>query len=378
MKIFSYIKQHIALLLSACLVLPLFSGCAADETPYSKTGFYFDTIITVTVYGKKNEKVLDGCMDLAKKYDNLLSTTKENSDIYKINNSNGIPIEVASDTAELINKGLHYGELSGHAFSICCGALTSLWDFEDNSSGVIPSEEDIQTALKTIDDSKVEVSGNTVTLLPISETDSSSQETSTSQSGANDSASQTSSNDSAYQSVSDDTSLYPQLDLGGIAKGFIADKMKEYLQDQGISSAIINLGGNVLTIGSRPNGEAFNVGIQKPFSDDGTAACTVKSQGSSIVTSGTYQRYFEKDGRIFHHILNLTTGYPEDNDLSSVTIISDKSTDGDALSTTCFLLGEDKARKLLSSLGNSEAIFIDTKGNITYTDGLKGVISLTK
>ena len=86
MKIFSYIKQHIALLLSACLVLPLFSGCAADETPYSKTGFYFDTIITVTVYGKKNEKVLDGCMDLAKKYDNLLSTTKENSDIYKINN----------------------------------------------------------------------------------------------------------------------------------------------------------------------------------------------------------------------------------------------------------------------------------------------------
>lgn len=378
------------MLLASCMILPLFSACSFDRnTPYSKTGFYFDTIITVTVYGKKNVGVLDECMEIAKRYEKLFSAQKEGTDIYKINHSNGEPVEVDPETADLIEKGLYYGEISNHAFSISCGALTSLWDFEEGNSEVIPSEDDIKTALLTIDDSKVEVEGNTVTLKPIQVEESDSKKQSVSI-DTSDISSSSSDNDARNSSsaANDDSSnsfateLYPQIDLGAIAKGYIADKMKEYLINNSLDSAIINLGGNVLTVGTRPNGKPFNVGIQKPFSDDGIPACSISANGSydskssSIVTSGTYQRYFEKDGKIYHHILNLTTGFPEDNNLSSVTIISEKSTDGDALSTICFLLGENKARELLKSLGSYEAIFIDNVGNISYTDGLKNIISL--
>lgn len=357
-KIFNKNNKFISVfLLILSLMLPSLSACSQiDNTPFSKTGFYFDTVITVTLYGNKNEDILDQCMEIAKRYEGLFSAQKEGTDIYKINHSDGKPVEVDSETAYLIEKGLYYGDVSNHAFSICCGALTGLWDFEEGNSLVVPSEEDIKKALKTIDDSKVEISGNTVTLHQIDIEASNSKE-------AN--------NDSNASTI-----MYPQIDLGAIAKGYIADQMKEYLEKTGVDSAIINLGGNVLTLGTRPNGKPFNVGIQKPFSDDGTPACTITSSGSSVVTSGIYQRYFEKDGVLYHHILNLKTGFPEESNLNSVTIISEKSTEGDALSTICFLLGEEKARELLNSLGNVDAIFIDKDNNISYTDGIKDLIKI--
>ena len=140
----------------------------------------------------------------------------------------------------------------------------------------------------------------------------------------------------------------------------------------GIQSAIINLGGNVLLIGSKPNGKDFGVGIQKPFGDSGSFSEIVNTSDKSIVTSGVYERYFEKDGLIYHHILSPDNGFPVSNGLYSVTILSDKSIDGDALSTACFVMGPDEGMKLIESLDGIEAMFIDSDQKISYSSGFPG------
>ena len=138
----------------------------------------------------------------------------------------------------------------------------------------------------------------------------------------------------------------------------MADYLKDYLISEGVESALINLGGNILTLGSKPDGTSFNLGIQKPFDKQGTAITSVKVTDSSVVSSGIYERYFEVDNTLYHHILDTTTGYPCDNNLLGVTILSEKSVDGDALSTSCFVLGLDDGVKLIKSLEGVEAIFI--------------------
>ena len=204
-----------------------------------------------------------------------------------------------------------------------------MWDF-DNNTGNIPNDSDIQAALKTVDYKKIQIDGNTVTY--------------------------------TGNGI---------LDLGGIAKGYIADKMKEYLNREGIYEGLINLGGNVLCVGPNDSDDDdYTIGLQKPFSDDGSVIASVKVSDQSVVTSGTYQRYFEKDGEIYHHILDLTTGYPIDNHLSSVTIITDSSVDADALSTTVFTMGEDAGKQFVESLDQVEAIFITDDNKVSYTSGI--------
>ncbi len=335
------IKRCLSLLLLPCLIFPLLSSCGVQKnTPVSKTGFYFDTVITVTLYGgetKENEALLSGCMELAEKYDNLFSDTKKDSDISKINAAGGMPVSVDSETAALIRKGLDYGAISGGKFSITCGALTDLWDISakadeyaekgDAADIRIPAQDEIDAALSTVGDEKVEISGNTVTL----------------------------------------TDPATRLDLGAVAKGYIADRMKEYLVSQGVSSAIINLGGNVLTVGARPDGKEYVIGIQKPFSEDGEAAFTLKAKDQSVVTSGNYQRYFKKDGKLYHHILDLTTGYPAESACPSVSVITKDSVDGDCLSTIFFLMGKEWTQKYIEeSAPGVEAYFLDENGEVSF------------
>ena len=147
--------------------------------------------------------------------------------------------------------------------------------------------------------------------------------------------------------------------------------MKAYLNKQGITSGLINLGGNVLCVGPKTGEEkTYTIAIQKPFSEDGTVLATVKVSDASVVTSGTYQRYFEVNGKRYHHILDLKTGYPCNNTLDSVTIISKKSVDCDALSTTVFLMGLDDGLSYVENLSGVEAIFVTTNGDIKYTSGI--------
>jgi thiamine biosynthesis lipoprotein len=166
------------------------------------------------------------------------------------------------------------------------------------------------------------------------------------------------------------------IDLGAIAKGYIADKIKEYLISNDVNSALIYLGGNVLCIGEKDTG-AFKIGIEKPFDADGNPAAVVSVSDTSIVTSGTYERYFEKDGNFYHHILDKNTGYPIENDLTAVTIITPVSADADALSTTCFSLGLEKGMELLESLDYADGFFITKDEECHYTKGFEEKYQLT-
>lgn len=169
------------------------------------------------------------------------------------------------------------------------------------------------------------------------------------------------------------------VDLGCIAKGYIADRMKEYLVSHGVESATITLGGNVLCIGTHPDGTPFHIGIQKPFADRNETMAIADIEDLSVVTSGIYERYFQEDGVLYHHILNPDTGYPYDNDLTSVTIISQDSADGDGLSTACFALGLQEGLKLVeAAVPKAYGIFVTKDGGVHYSRDLQKDISLSQ
>ena len=311
-------------------VLLLFSGCQKNpsQMSISDVGFYFDTVVEIKLNGTEDETILKECFNLMAEYESLLSRTRKDSDVWKINHSDGAPVAVSEDTAALIRLARTYYDLSDGAFDITIAPYVTLWDFQNNS-GTIPSQDELTAASKHVGFENVQVSGNTVTLAD-SET---------------------------------------QIDLGGIAKGFIADRLKEYLTGKGIESAWINLGGNVLTIGTKPDKSLWKIGIRKPFGAADETAAVISVSGKSVVTSGTYERYFEKDGTIYHHILQPMTGQPVQNHLYSVTILSDSSADGDALSTTCFVLGKEDGIELVESLDGIEALFITDEQELIYSSG---------
>jgi thiamine biosynthesis lipoprotein len=157
------------------------------------------------------------------------------------------------------------------------------------------------------------------------------------------------------------------IDLGFIAKGYIADKMKEYLLSNGVESALINLGGNVLTIGNKPDGSPYVLGIQEPFSDGQSSIPNVSIRDKSLVTSGVYERYFYEDNILYHHILDTKTGYPIDNDLFGVTILSESSMEGDAYSTICLCLGLEDGMKVIEKTEGLEALFITNDMELHYS-----------
>lgn len=335
-------KIAAALVLATILVILtyIFNNYLFQQEPLVKNGFYFNTIIAIQLNDSQDESLIDTCFDMANMYEHYFSRTLKGSDIYNINHANGAPVEVHDETAELIRYGIAFGDLSGGVFDISIGALTDLWDIPNNN-GTIPAQSQIDAALATVDYRQITVDGNTVTL------------------GNPDAA----------------------LDLGGIAKGYVADRMREYLNANGACEGFINLGGNVLTLGQKANDEPYHIGIRKPFGEDGETITAVDVTDRSIVTSGRYERYFEKDGHIYHHILDPKNGYPYDNGLNGVTILSDSSMVGDALSTICFALGQEKGTEFLSSMPSNDflnptlaaettlqAIFIDENNELTTVD----------
>lgn len=317
-------------LIPLLLIPTLLFGCTPNTTSsdyISQTSFLFDTVITIQIYDQQDETLLQGALDLCEYYEQLFSRTIETSEISQINASNGEPVPVSDDTIELLELGIYYGDISNGAFDITIAPLSILWDFTNND-GVIPEEDEIITRLNDVDYHTIQIEGNTVTL----------------------------ENPNAM------------IDLGGIAKGYIADQVKSYLTDNNVEHAIINLGGNILTIGGHMDGSDFNVGIQEPFADSGIAITSVSLNDDSLVSSGVYERYFEWNETLYHHILDPTTGYPYETDLYGVTIISDSSVDGDALSTICMTKGLEEGIAFIQTLDDIDAIFIDDNMEIHYTD----------
>lgn len=307
----------------------ILTGCTRNQEPVTQTGFYFDTVIQITLYDTQDTSILDGCFALAETYENLFSATVEGSDIWHINHSGGMTVEVSEDTASLLQTALHYAGLTDGRVDPTIMPVSSLWDFGSDTTPHVPEASDIEKSLKHVDYHSVILDGNTVTL----------------------------------------TDPKAQIDLGFIAKGYIADRMKEYLAEQGVQSACINLGGNVMTLGSKPDGSAYKIGIQKPFAEEGTSDAVIEIRDTSAVTSGIYERYFYEDDVLYHHILDTSTGYPVENDIASVTILCPSSVDADALSTSCYCLGLKDGTALLDSMENTEYMFLMKDGSRHVSEG---------
>lgn len=317
------------LLLSLTIGAALFTGCAAKKEPVSKTGFYFDTRITLTLYDSNSGDLLDECFSLCDSYEKKLSRTIAGSDVWNMNHSGGTPVTVSDETAALLQMALEYSVLTDGKFDCTIAPLSALWDFTSEGEASVPTEDAIHDLLPSVDYRNITLSGNTVTLL-------------------------------------DENAA---IDLGGIAKGYIADQLKEFLLGKNVKNALINLGGNILTIGDKPDGSPFRLGVQKPFDLTNTPITTVLVTDSSLVSSGVYERFFKKDGKLYHHILDPQTGYPCDNGLLGVTILSKSSTRGDALSTSCFVMGLEEGMALIESLPDTEALFITEDFKLHYSSG---------
>lgn len=320
-----------ALIISLFTCMISLTSCSDKKSSVSDTGFYFDTAVTITLYNA-TETTLKECFKICDKYEKLFSNTIESSDISKINSNSksGKYTTVSNETVELIKAGIHYGDISSGKFDITIGYLSELWNFSGDSPKV-PDNTSIENIITHIDYNNISINGNEVLL----------------------------------------TDSEAKLDLGGIAKGYIADKLKEYLKKQNISKGIINLGGNILLIGSKPDNSNYNIGLQKPFGSDDDVIAIVNANDLSIVTSGIYERYFYENNKLYHHILNTSTGYPEENNLLAVTIISKSSTDGDGLSTSAYLLGLEDGMNLIESIDGVEAVFIDKDYKLHLSSGLK-------
>lgn len=295
------------------------------QEPLSSTAFLLDTIVTVTIYDSADETLPDDALELCRQYEHRFSRTLPDSEIYRLNHGtlpkSGDAFLLSEETARLIERGLSYGRLSGGAFDITIAPVSALWDFTSDRKSV-PADSEINAALRRVGYEAVDVKDRAVTFRKEG----------------------------------------MELELGGIAKGYIADRMKEFLVSQGVRSAVINLGGNVLCIGGQPDKKPFHIGIRAPIPGQPEALTTVSVSGKSVVSSGSYERFFEKDGTTYHHLLNPATGKPCDNGLLSVTIVSDSSADGDALSTACFVLGLERGMELVDSLPGTEALFLTKDG----------------
>lgn len=297
-------------------VLAMFLYANFRTAPVTKEGYYFDTHVSITVYSKHDARCIDDCMKMCERYDNLFSKTAEGSDVWNINHSNAKPVTIDSETYRLIEDSLVFCEETNGALDITVEGLINVWGFEDAENvSTLPSEKVLEEALSHVGYQNVILGeNNTITV-----------------------------NDSQTK-----------IDLGCIAKGYIADRIKEYLISKNVKSAIVSLGGNIVVIGSKPDKSEYKIGIKDPDSQGIISSVSVRDK--SVVTSGTYERYIELDNTKYHHILDTKTGYPVNNNIKSVTITSDSSEIGDALSTACLILGEKESKALLEKY-NAEAVF---------------------
>lgn len=319
-------KSIIAILL--IIITLIFTGCSSNKNePITRKEFLMDTPITLTIYDKKDEVILDKAVDRLKEIENRMSSTIENSDISMINRNAGIkPVEVHEDVYYVIKKARYFADISQGAYDPTIGPLADLWNItgtDEKERDSIPTEEEIEEKKDLVNYNGIGLVKNNMVYLK--------------EKGM-------------------------KLDLGGIAKGYAADEVKRIFEENEVENAIIDLGGNIYAMGTRNNSKPWRIGIQDPFEVSGDYMGIFNANNRSIVTSGDYERYFKHDGKKYHHIINPKTGYPSENEISGVSIVSNASIDGDALSTALFVLGVDQGMNLIDNLEDIDVIFV-TKEN---------------
>lgn len=335
----------LVLLLCSCSMSK--SAETTSEVADTYTFEVFDTIGFIDIYGVHEfgigDSIGNDLINYLKRYDKLLSKTDKDSDLYAVNHRTTDSVMISPITARLFEYGKDFYEWTDGAFDISAGTLIELWDIKNRTT--VPSLEEINEARKHCGNFNYTIEKG---------------------------VDPTSEKSARITFSGDKKTLY---DFGALAKGLAADGVKEMIKNHPmIKAALVNLGGNVTCIGKHPGRKdgAFNIGIVKPFSGN-VNADTLKVVGRNVITSGDYQRYFkvEGDDRIYHHIIDPRTGYPTNNNLDSVSIVSEIGLLGDFLSTSGMLLGIDETKDLLdfckesSGDSNIQAIFIEKNGKVS-------------
>nr|WP_317282763.1 FAD:protein FMN transferase [uncultured Sellimonas sp.] len=326
-------KKVIAVFLAGVFLAGCMVGCAStskDEEEKSEMSmFAMDTYMSVTAYGEGADKATKGAKKEIEKLENLWSVTREDSDIYKVNQNAGNMTAVHEETADILSFALDMCEKTGGALDITIYPILSEWGFTTDKQHV-PKESRIQELLKNTGYEKVTLDGTNV-MVP--------------------------------QGV--------QLDLGAVGKGYTADILSEQMKKEGIESGLIDLGGNIKLIGKKPDGSEWNIGIKDPDGEGNIGL--LETEDVSVVTSGGYERYFEENGERYWHILDPDTGKPAKSGLSSVTIISPESKVCDALSTAVFVMGLEKAEKFWREHQNLDfdMLLMTDEKEIYITENLK-------
>lgn len=334
-------NKFLKFILLNIVIAVLFLGCKAKpQKPFRKTNYLLGTTVDITLYDSKDVKIIDEAFERIREIEKKMTiNTNDTSEIIKLNEASGIhDVSISPDTFFVLEKGIYYSELSHGKFDITIGPIVKLWNIGTEYAAV-PDSQALNNAIKLIDYKKLHL------------------------------------NYDEYKAKLDLKGM--KVDLGAIAKGYAADEAADILRKHGIKSAIINLGGNLLAIGGNVNGNPFKIGVQNPFNPRGDYLGILNIKDKTVVTSGIYEKYFEKEGKRYHHILDPETGYPVENCLAGVSIITSKSIDGDGFSTSVFLLGLDKGMELVNKEPNVEAVFITNDKKIYLTEGIKDYFVLT-
>ena len=324
-------KSLIAVILCAVIVFGIVSyDFISGRSSCEKTSVAMGTVVTVKLFGFGAKNDLDKIETEINGLENsVLSWRKEGSDVYRINKGSGTQVSVSPDTVKIIGQCIDISDDCGGVFDITIGNVTKLWDFGGNNQR-LPSDDEIKTALGSVGYKNVSISGNAVQI-----------------------------------------KKGQSLDLGAVGKGFVCDKIKELLDKGRTKSAVVSVGGSLLIYGNR----TFSVGIVNPDNDKQSMGA-LKLKDTCVSTSGNYEKYFEQDGKRYHHILNATTGYPATSEFKSVTVVCESGLISDALSTVCYIAGYRKSIEILKKF-DAEAVFIFNNNAVRVTDGLSGKFTVT-
>ena len=312
------------------------------KTPTSRTETLLHTAVQIQVFheGEEVEAALNDVFAYMKAMEVQFSTNLEGSDVYRINQAAGVEaVEVDEETFAVIKQALNIAEQSKGKFDISIGAVTNLWQIGSDDARK-PSDDEIDAALPLIDYRKVTLDEENLTV------------------------------------KLEEKGMV--IELGGISKGYIGGRVRDILASHGVTTAIINLGGNVVVMGTSPsNEEGWNVGVQDPDETRGQVVGTQRVIDGAVVTSGIYERFLEVDGVKYHHILDPMTGYPLDNEISGVTVFANTSFEGDSYSTALFLFGIEDGINFVESIEGLEAVFVGKDHGVHLTSGLKDTFELT-
>ena len=292
----------------------------------------FDTFNTISA--DCDARILSEAAELCGDFDRLLSKTVEGSDVWRINHAQGTTTQVSVHTLRILACAEAVRKASGGAFNVALGRLTALWRFTDGSAR-IPEADDLAAAVAASDASRIH-------LAP-----------------APGSAARPAIGEhllgDTFSPTAGSVIVPPEMnvDLGGIAKGYIADRVADFLRANGVRRALLNFGGNVVTVGSKGDGSQWNMGLQSPWGEHGKDiwATMEVPPDSTAVTSAAYERHFEVDGRRYHHILDPRTGLPCETDVEAVTLVGRDSMLCDALATAAFVMGSEPGYRLVGGFG---------------------------